>query len=329
MIAMNRRKFVAISAAAAGLSALPLGASRKAAAAHLVEWRGICLGAVATLRVHHTDEGRARELVRQAVAEANRLQDVFSLYRPDSTLSQLNRHGALASPPSELSDLLVACNRYWEITGGTFDPTVQAIWRCYADSFSVKGQAPTRAEIGAALELVGWQNVRFDRDRVVLARLGMGLTLNGIAQGYITDRVLAQLRSAGIESCLVDMGEIRTLGEKPGGPWTVSIEDASGKMSSSLSVVDKAVATSGAHGFRFDAQGQCNHLFDPKTGGCAAPSRTITVVSQSATAADALSTAFTLMQDDAVGSALGLVPQTQAYRVESGNLSEIIARRSM
>ena len=228
--ALDRRKFVAISAAAAGLSALPFGARNNASAGHLVEWRGTCLGAVATLRIHHNDQSRAEDLVRQAVAEERRLEALFSLYREDSVLCQLNRHGVLASPPSELSELLFACNHYWEITGGMFDPTVQALWRCYAESFSSKGKAPTAAEREAALELAGWRHVRFDRDRVVLARAGMGLTLNGIAQGYITDRVLVQLRSSGIESCLVDMGEIRTLGEKQDGhPWSVSIEDAFGK----------------------------------------------------------------------------------------------------
>ena len=324
-VAVNRRKFIAISAAAAGLSALPFGSRNKAAGAHLAEWRGTCLGAVATLRVHHPDESTARDLVRRLVAEAGRLEDVFSLYREELSLCQLNRHGILASPPSELSDLLVACDHYWEITGGVFDPTVQALWRCYAESFSVKGDAPTTAEREAALKLVGWQQLRFDRDRVVLARPGMGLTLNGIAQGYITDRVLEQLRSSGVENCLVDMGEIRTLGEKPDGNlWSVAIEDASGKTSSSLSVLNKAVATSGANGFRFDAQGVCNHLFDPVTGECAPPSKTITVVADTATTADALSTAFTLMKDDAIGSVLARTLRTQAYGVAAGKLREIV-----
>jgi FAD:protein FMN transferase len=326
--AIDRRKFIAISAAAAGLSVLPFGSRNNAAGADLVEWRGTCLGAVATLRIHHPDESAARNLIRQAVAEADRLEDIFSLYREESALCQLNRHGVLASPPSELSELFAACNHYWEITGGVFDPTVQALWRCYAESFSAKGDAPTEAEKEAALELVGWRRVRFDRDRVALTRARMGLTLNGIAQGYITDRVLEKLRSSGIESCLVDMGEIRTLGDKPDGhPWSVAVEDASGKTSSSLLVANKAVATSGAYGFRFDAQGICNHLFNPRTGGCAAPSRAITVVSQQATAADALSTAFTLMQDDAVSAALAATERTQAYSAEAGNLREIPAHR--
>jgi thiamine biosynthesis lipoprotein len=108
----------------------------------------------------------------------------------------------------------------------------------------------------------------------------------------------------------------------------VALEDASGRTPGSISVLNKAVATSGASGFRFDAQGKCNHLFDPKTGECAAPSRTITVVSESATASDALSTAFALMQEDAVSSTLARVPGTAVYSVEPGNLREIIAHRS-
>ena len=68
----------------------------------------------------------------------------MSLYREEWSLCQLNRHGILASP-SELSDLLVAAT-YWELS----DPTVQALWRCYAESF--KGRRATTAE---RIEAVG------------------------------------------------------------------------------------------------------------------------------------------------------------------------------
>jgi thiamine biosynthesis lipoprotein len=326
--AVDRRKFITISACASGLAALAGSARTSAESGHTVEWRGICLGAVATLRIHHPHKATATALVHQVVGEADRLEDIFSLYREDSVLCRLNRHGALASPPTELVELLTACHRYWEITGGVFDPTVQALWRCHAESFAAKDAAPTAAEKGAALQLVGWPKVRFDRNRVTFARAGMGLTLNGVAQGYITDRLLERLRACGINSCLVDMGEIRTLGAKPDGqPWSVAIEDASGKPSTSISVLNKAVATSGADGFRFDARGTSNHLFDPTTGGCAAPSRTVTVIAERATDADALSTAFTLMQNDAVGAALTVLAGAQAYTVEAGNLREICAYR--
>ena len=51
----SRRKFLAISAAAAGMELVPFGAEKRAAAASLVEWRGLSLGSVATIRIHHSD----------------------------------------------------------------------------------------------------------------------------------------------------------------------------------------------------------------------------------------------------------------------------------
>ncbi len=54
----------------------------------------------------------------------------------------------------------------------------------------------------------------------------MGVTLNGIGQGYITDRVVELLRAGGIEHALVDMGKTRAIGGHPaGGPWSVGLED--------------------------------------------------------------------------------------------------------
>ena len=173
-----------------------------------------------------------------------------------------------------------------------------------------------------ALNLVGWEGVRFDRDKVVFDRRGMGLTLNGIAQGYITDRVVELLRAAGIESCLVDMGEIRGLDGHPDGrPWVVALEAPTGAFDEdqSISIINKAVATSGAAGCRFDERGRFNHLFDPSTGACANPAKNLTVVAATAVAADALSTAFALTDEEGIKSVLARSGDAQSYiTIESG-----------
>lgn len=322
---LNRRRFIAVSAAAAGLGLLPFSTPKKSAAAHLVEWRGTSVGAVATVRIHHPDRSAAQRLIRQVVGETRRLETVFSLYRQDSSLCELNWRGTLVAPPAELSDLLTLCDHFWRLTGGMFDPTVQALWRCYADHFAMHdktSEGPSAAKRKEALELVGWDKVRYDRDRVVLDRRGMGLTLNGIAQGYITDRVVELLRAGGIDSCLADMGEIRGLGAHPDGrPWEVALEAPSGDFDEErpISIVNKAVATSGAAGFRFDEQGRCNHLFDPSTGACASPARNLTIVASTAVAADALSTAFALMDEERIKAALSRSGDAQLYvTTESG-----------
>ena len=136
-----------------------------------MEWRGTSLGAVATIRIHHVDQASAQRLLRQIVSESRRLETVFSLYRPDSVLCELNRQGVLVAPPAELSELLTLCDHFWRLTHGTFDPTVQPLWRCYADYFAMNdttSDGPSAAKKKEALELVGWEKVRFDRDKVLL-----------------------------------------------------------------------------------------------------------------------------------------------------------------
>jgi len=87
----------------------------------------------------------------------------------------------------------------------------------------------------------------------------------------------------------------------------------------SISIVNKAVATSGAAGFRFDEQGRFNHLFDPSTGACAYPARNLTVVAATAVTADALSTAFALMDEEGIKSVLARSGDAQSYiTIESG-----------
>lgn len=306
---LSRRRFIGITAAAAGLSLVPFGRPAKAEA-HLVTWRGQAMGAVASLQVHHHDRSVAERLVERALAEVHRLEQVFSLYRADSALVTLNRHGILVAPSKDLVAVLAACRRCWELTGGAFDPTVQVLWILYRDHFSrsdADPDGPPEQLLHEALERVGFGRVTFDANRITLPRRGMGLTLNGIVQGYVTDRVVDILRAGGIGSSLVDMGEPRAMDSRPsGGPWRVGIADPlhPDRIGETLNVVDQAVATSGAYGFRFDVAGRFNHLLDPRTGASARLYRSVTTVMPSAMAADALSTAFSLMPVAAIARTL-------------------------
>lgn len=316
----TRRRMIRISAATAGLALLPFGDER-AAAANIVTWRGVALGAVATIQLHHPDRTIAEKLIDRSVAEAHRLESIFSLYRPDSVLVALNEHGALAAPPAELVDLLSACQRYSRLTDGAFDPTVQPLWRLCADHFSradTDPAGPSTEALAESLKRIGHDGVLVNRDRIVLAKRGMQLTLNGIAQGYITDRVIDLLRAGGITQTLVDMGETRCLGAHPSGrPWKVGIADPDqpAHTRETLPIVNQAVATSGAYGFQFDSLGRFNHLFDPKTGESAHAYRSVTVIASTATAADALSTAFSFMTIADIDRVLAAINDGAAYLI--------------
>lgn len=306
---LSRRRFIGITAAAVGLNLLPLGRAARAQG-HVVTWRGQALGAVATLQVHHHDRSTAERLIERSLAEVRRLEAVFSLYRDDSALVTLNRQSALAAPPKDLVALLAECRRFWELTGGAFDPTVQSLWTLYQDHFSRPGadpQGPSEEALRDALARVDFGKVAFDESRIALAQRGMRMTLNGIAQGYVTDRVVDALRAGGIASSLVDMGEPRAVGSRSTGePWRIGIADPDHpeQVGDTFNAVDQAVATSGGYGFHFDREGRFNHLLDPRTGHSARLYRSVTVIMPTATAADALSTAFSLLPEDDIASAL-------------------------
>lgn len=311
---LTRRRLIGISAAAAGLALLPPGAGAAGPALH--RWRGAALGAEATIQLHHPDAAEAGRLIRACVDEIGRLERVFSLYRADSAVSALNAAGALDAPPLDLVRLLGDCARFSELTGGAFDATVQPLWRCYADHFSKPGADPAGPDPATARALVDWRAVRVDPARISL-RPGMAVTLNGIAQGYITDRITGLLRGSGVEHVLVDLGEIRALGGHPSGrPWAVGIADPSGGdgLERVLDLADMAVATSGGYGSPFDPAGRHTHLIDPRTGRSVPGILGVSVVAPEATTADALSTAFSLMTPGETRRAMARLQGVTLYR---------------
>lgn len=307
---VTRRRAIAIFAAAAGL---PLIRPARAAT-HAVTWKGQALGAPATLVLHHENRDKAQRLIDRVVTEVSRLEEVFSLYRSTSAISELNRVGGLAAPPSDLVALLEACRHHWHQSGGAFDPTIQPLWALYRDHFSAPDadpDGPPAEQIAQAVERVGFDAVRINRDRIVFTRPGMALTLNGIAQGYVTDRAISLLRDAGITSSMVDMGEGRAIGAQADGtPWRVGLADLQDaeRPYSVLDLVDRAVATSSPAGFHFDAARRFGHILDPHNGGASASYRRLTVVAPDATTADALSTVFSLADPESVRSSLAGKP---------------------
>ncbi|WP_191060178.1 FAD:protein FMN transferase [Geminicoccus harenae] len=294
----SRRRFITITAAAAGL---PLASLHAAPLPQARVWRGTALGAAATMQIHHPDQAMADRLIGQSLAELERLERIFSLYRSESAVVRLNREGRLDDPPLDLVRLLAECQRFGTLTGGAFDVTVQPLWKLYAGHFA-KADAdpagPPPGAIEAALALVGQSGLDPDPRGIRLARRGMQLTLNGIAQGYVTDRIVERLRLAGIEHALVDMGEIGAIGGHPdGGPWSAGLADPDdpARIAGQVALQDRSLATSAGSGTRLDPTGRFNHIFDPADGRTSRRYRSVSVVAANATIADAASTAFALM----------------------------------
>lgn len=304
MIRPTRRRLLTIMGAAAGLALFPGVGGTSTRAMPRWTWRGNALGAKAEMTLVHLDEARARQMIRLAVDEIERLENVFNLYRSNSELARLNRDGRLEAPSPDLVTLLSTASRYSELTDGAFDVTVQPLWHLYAEHFSKAGadpDGPSEAAIETAKSLVDYRAIELAPAEIRLTRPDMAITLNGIAQGYITDRVADLLRAHGIGQTLIDLGEIRALGHRPNGrPWRVVIDGRADHHA--IDLVDRAIATSSPAGTAFDRTGRFHHLFEPATGRPAAAGRQISVIADRATTADALSTTFSIMPEKKLAS---------------------------
>ncbi|MBF0562546.1 MAG: FAD:protein FMN transferase [Alphaproteobacteria bacterium] len=300
-VMITRRRAITVLAAAAGLPLL-LKAGNAAAYPRMVRWEGTTLGAPSTIQLYHEDEAKANAAINAGLAELARLESIFSVYRADSAISALNRDGVLTSAPPEFMELLTHAMGLAQLSEGIYDPTVQPLWQLYFRHFTaavVDPSGPSQRDLAEAMALVGWRGVDIDveRSKVAFTRPGMGLTLNSGAQGYITDRVAEVLRSYGFEKMLVDMGEPRAISTKPdGSAWRIGLANPADPSRAiyELDVVDKCVSTSGGYGTIFDEFGKFTHIINPLTGKTAPRLLGVSVVADTATRADGLSTTMLL-----------------------------------
>lgn len=276
-----------------------------------LRWEGKALGANATLHIHDVDPKRSKDMLALAFEEIERLERIFSLYRADSALVQLNRDGVLENPPAELVAVLANANAISRATEGAFDVTVQPLWSLYQAHFSrnhANPNGPSPEDIRLARRLVDHKALNVSPNRISLAKPGMAVTLNGIAQGEITDLVSDLLASHGLEHSLIDLGEMRAIGDHPEGrPWQVGLKDAfdQARMSGKVELSNRALATSAVTGTVFDASGHHHHILDPATGASGQGLISASVIARRAATADALSTAM-------LASAHPISPETLA-----------------
>lgn len=317
---INRRRALTIIAAA-GIFPTKAAASD---AREKVTWRGSVMGAEAAMTFYASSRDQAEQAVTLCLAEIDRLENVFSLYRAQSEICELNRRGRIAAPSQDLRRLLALSRHIGELTGGAFDPTVQALWRFYADWFTANPDAksPEAKDLAPLRARVNYRRISLDNAQI---RLGpeQEITLNGIAQGYITDRVAELLRAEGWRNVLLNLGEYRALERKPGGaPFRIGL---SGSVET-VPLADMALATSASAGFIFPGQSaRASHLFDPKTGRSPTQWATIHVRHPSAALADGLSTAFCSMNAKEIALTIKKLPGTSLWMqsVTSGKLQHL------
>ncbi len=296
---MTRRRMLTLSLGGGALLSAGAGSltslrqpTRRSGLVEVVR-HGRGFGTDLSLTVIANSKSVGEQAIDAAFAEIETVEQVMSLYRPDSEIGQLNRERVLFNPHPYLRDVLSTAAKISSLSDGAFDITVQPLWNLYAESRQAANGPPSE-RIDAARQSIGWQSVELGPDFVRLNQPVEAITLNGIAQGFATDRVLSALRMAGIQQALINVGELASLGGKSAGkPWVAGIQhprepDAFAEV---IALDGRCLATSGDYATTFSADFSRNHIFDPRTGESPRELASVSIVAPSGMLADGLSTA--------------------------------------
>ncbi|KEO51813.1 FAD:protein FMN transferase [Thioclava pacifica] len=279
---MKRRRFLQISAAAA-FAGRPVHAAR---------WQGQAFGAEIGIDIRGA-ETKEHDINRLR-ADIEMIEATFSLHRP-SELTALNAKGS-ARPSEAMREVLDLARRVHAATAGAFDPTVQPLWQALAEGRAGADMRPK----------IGFEHVEINSE----IRLGAGqaMTLNGIIQGYAADRIRALLIARGYRDVLVDMGEFAAIG----GPFTLGVADPVAGLLGRLVLRDgQAVATSSPGALALPGG---SHILGPQ--GQPPLWSTVTVEASSAALADAASTAFVLMDRNAIARSAKTLGLSEVHLVD-------------
>lgn len=196
--------------------------------------------------------------------------------------------------------------KYAKLTGGLYDPSVGPlveIWGIGTDQAKI----PKLDAIKRAQTLIDYHSIEIDTEgrRVKLQHADMALDLGGIAKGYGADAAAKFLRSKGVKSAFLNLGgNVYVMGGKPdGSPWRIGIQDPEGTRGTHIAILevkDTSIVTSGPYERYFMEDGtRYHHILDPRTGYPAESGLiSVTIVSPSSLAADALSTGVFILGKD-------------------------------
>ena len=249
--------------------------------------------------VLHGDSERALLAAgEEALEEITETERQLSSFRSDSWVRLLNREAgrrAVSVPPS-LIEVLRVCAEVHRESGGAFDPTVAPLLR----SWGLRDAPACPTELPMQLEEVGFDRIEID------ARAGtvrfptprMEIDLGGIGKGIALDRAAAVLRDCGVSVALLHGGTSTILALAPPPrqrSWRVSVRhpERADELLASVPLAHGALSVSAPRGRQAEVDGvRIGHVLDPRDGRPARAAELAVVRAESATAADAWSTAL-------------------------------------
>lgn len=212
----------------------------------------------------------------------------MNAYSADSAVYALNE--SEESEDKEIVSLSKQLYTYYKKTGGAFDFTLKKL----SDAWGFETEHPHVPE-KIVFSDFGADRISFTDSKVRLNGVEAGF--GAVTKGYVTDRLVDIMNESGVKDAVLDLGgNVYSKGTHKIGIKEPS--DTESALACAVTVCDRAVVTSGVYQRYFidDSGKRRHHILDPKTGYPAENDiLSVTVIGDSGTVCDVLSTAFLVM----------------------------------
>lgn len=246
------------------------------------------MGTLFEILLTDRDEGYARQVSQAVFTEIDRLEHLLSRFNPSSDIGQINnlKPGQSCAVDVDVFECLQKASRIQHETG---------------DAFAINYASPLRnlkeqKTAGLPLKMFrspGRFNITFEKREDFSGTESLMIDLGGIGKGFALDKAAELLQDWDVSEALLHGGTSTALAVgAPRGKkgWAIGVtgcEDSSFALGK-IMVKNRAVSGSGK-------QVKGEHIIDPRTGAPASGHEAAWVSHPSAATADALSTAFIVM----------------------------------
>ncbi len=232
----------------------------------------------------------------------NRYDELFSKNNKNSDIYKINHaDGASVEVSEDTIALIKKGLDYCEISEGLFDISIGSLTNLW-DFKSDTPFIPKQEEILNGIAHTNYKNIIIEGRTVCLTDSSASIDVGGIAKGFIADCIKDYLKENGVKHAMINLGgNVLTLGTKTdGSKFNIGIQkpfDNTGVPLTSVKVADQSVVTAGIYQRYFELNGKIyHHILDPNTGyPCENNLYSVTIITDSSAAADALSTLCFLM----------------------------------
>jgi FAD:protein FMN transferase len=260
------------------------------------------MGTPCDIQLFARNKGEAKHAADAAIADVQRLEALYSRYKTDSFLSEINRAAAVGgsiSVDDETASLLDYAVTCYEQSDGLFDITsgiLRSAWK-----FD-QGKLPEQALIDGLLEKVGWHKVVWKRPVLSFSVSGMEIDFGGVVKEYAVDRAASLCYGLGIRHGVINLGgDIKVIGSRDdGSPWRVGIRHPRSKdaLLDTISLYKGALASSGDYERCIMVDGvRYGHVLNPKTGWPVRHLAAVSVIGDFCVVAGSASTIAMLKED--------------------------------